>query len=50
MTTTIPRKFVERELCCAMRAEGQIDMTKLMVALHNFAKAPKTKHFYKGVV
>jgi len=25
MTTKIPRKSVQREPCCTMRAEGQID-------------------------
>ena len=34
-------KFVQWEPSCSMRTDGQTDMTKLTVAFHNVAKAPK---------
>ena len=40
------RKFVQWEPSCSMRKDGRtdrrIDMTKLIVAFHNFVSAPKT--------
>ena len=38
-------KSVQLELSCTMRAEGRTDghMTKVIVAFHNFANAPKTR-------
>jgi len=30
-----------------MRTDGQTDMTKLIVAFHNFAKAPKNRRMFR---
>ena len=37
----ISRKSVQWEPSCSMRTDGQTDMTKLTIALRNFANAPK---------
>jgi hypothetical protein len=37
----ISLKSVLREVSCSIQMDGQRDMTKLMVAFRNFAKAPK---------
>ena len=37
----ISSNFVQWELSCSMRTDRQTDMTKLIVAFRNFAKAPK---------
>ena len=34
-------KFGQWEPSCSMRAEGKTDVTKVIVAFRNFAKAPK---------
>jgi hypothetical protein len=40
-------KSVQREPSCSMRTLGRTDMTKLIVALHNFAHAPKNCEKYR---
>jgi len=35
------KKFFQCELSCSTRTDGQTDMTKIIVALFNFEKAPK---------
>jgi len=42
MSNSIKFRSVEAEL---LNANGQTDMTKLIVALRNFANAPKKWHF-----
>jgi len=37
----ISRKFIQWEPNCSMREDGRTDMTKRIVALRNFAKAPR---------
>ena len=37
----ISRKSVQWELTCTKRMDRRVDITKLIVAFHNFAKAPK---------
>jgi hypothetical protein len=39
-------KSVEWEPCCSMRTDGRTDMTKLIVASCNFAKAPSNRMVY----
>ena len=35
---------------CFMRTDGQIDMTKLVVAFRNFANAPKNASCYLQII
>ena len=37
----ISLKSVQCDPSCSLRADGQTEMTKLIVAFRNFAKAPK---------
>ena len=41
----ISQKTVQWEPICPMRTEGETDMTKLVVAFRNSAKAPATVAF-----
>jgi len=35
------QKAVQRELSCSVQTDGRTDMTSLILAFRNFAKAPK---------